>query len=236
LRLRYRFYVGKSIMRPYRLPTALLTADIVIFTIRRGRLEVLLIQRGGEPFRSYWALPGGFVEHDEDIDAAACRELEEETGVKGLELEQFHTFGNPDRDPRGRVVTVAYCALVPAAPLSPRAGDDAANARWFEADTLPPLAFDHADILALARQHFGFELERTTRAAPFLPKTFTLDQLRALHEVIRGTPVESRRFRRRVLGLEIIEPTGKLQKRGGRSVRLYRFKAKPASRGGRVAP
>jgi len=211
-------------MAQYRLPGAYLTADIVIFTIRSGRLEILLIERGGEPFRGCWALPGGFVEHDEDIDAAAGRELEEETGVKGLSLEQFHAFGDPNRDPRGRVVTVAYYTLVPPGRLSPRAADDAARARWFDAEQLPPLAFDHAAIVALARQRLGSELERTTRAAPFLPKAFTLSELRALHELIRHESIDPRRFRKRTLALELVEPTGRVRSRGARPVRLYRFK------------
>lgn len=125
-------------MGRYRLPGAYLTANIVIFTIRGERLEILLIERGGEPFRGCWALPGGFVEHDEDVDEAARRELEEETGVKGLSLEQLHTFGAPDRDPRGRVVTVAFYTLVPAGKLSPRAGDDAAPVRSGSTPTTCP--------------------------------------------------------------------------------------------------
>lgn len=207
-----------------RLPGAYLTADIVIFTIRVGRLEMLLIERGGEPFKGCWALPGGFVEHDEDVDAAAGRELEEETGVKGLSLEQFHTFGDPNRDPRGRVVTVAYYTFVQAGRLAPKAADDAARAQWFDADKLPRLAFDHATIVALARKRLSCDLERPMRVAPFLPKAFTLTELRALHELIRGEPIEPRGFRKRILALELVEPTGRFQGRGGRRVRLYRFK------------
>jgi 8-oxo-dGTP diphosphatase len=187
-------------------------------------LEILLIERGGEPFQGYWALPGGFVEHDEDVDEAARRELEEETGVKGLSLEQLHTFGAPDRDPRGRVVTVAYYTLVPASRLSPRAGDDAARAQWLDADSLPRLAFDHADIVALARRRLSTDLERTTLAAPFLPKAFPLAELRALQELIRGQPIEPRSFRKRMLALELVEETGKLRTRGRQRVRLYRHK------------
>jgi 8-oxo-dGTP diphosphatase len=211
-------------MRPYRLPTLLLTADILIFTIRGGRLELLLIERGGAPFEGCWALPGGFVEHDEDIDEAARRELEEETGVKGLSLEQLHTFGSPNRDPRGRVVSVAYYTLVPAGWLSPRAGDDAARTQWFDADNLPPLAFDHASIVALARQRLSTGLEATTLAAPFLPKAFTLAELRGLHELIRGQRVEPRSFRKRMLALELIEPTSKFRTQGRRPLRLFRLK------------
>jgi 8-oxo-dGTP diphosphatase len=201
-----------------------LAADIVIFAVRNGHLEILLIERGGEPFRGCWALPGGFVEHDEDIDAAACRELEEETGVKGLSLEQFHAFGDPNRDPRGRVVSVAYYTLVPAGQLAPRAADDAARAQWFDADKLPALAFDHAAIVALARKRLGSELERTTRAAPFLAKAFTLAELRSLHELIRGERIKPPGFRKRILALDLLEPTGKVPKQDGRPVRLYRFK------------
>ncbi len=211
-------------MGRYRLPGAYLTANIVIFTIRGERLEILLIERGGAPFQGCWALPGGFVEHDEDVDEAARRELEEETGVKGLSLEQLHTFGAPNRDPRGRVVTIAYYTLVPAGRLSPRAGDDAARAQWFDADNLPPLAFDHAAIVALARRRLGTGLEGTTLAAPFLPKAFTLADLRALHELIRGQPLEPRSFRKRVLALEIVEETGRFRTRGRRRVHLYRVK------------
>ncbi|MGO9471674.1 MAG: NUDIX hydrolase [Isosphaeraceae bacterium] len=212
-------------MGRYRLPGAYLTADIVIFTIRGERLEILLIERGGEPFRGCWALPGGFVEHDEDVDEAARRELEEETGVKGLSLEQLHTFGAPDRDPRGRVVTVAFYTLVPAGKLSPRAGDDAARAQWFDADNLPRLAFDHAAIVALARRRLGTDLEGTMLAASFLPRAFTLADLRVLHELIRGEPIEPRGFRKRILALDRVEETARFRTSGRRRVRLYRLKS-----------
>jgi 8-oxo-dGTP diphosphatase len=211
-------------MGRHRLPGFYLTADIVIFTIRGERLEILLIERGGAPFEGCWALPGGFVEHDEDLDEAARRELEEETGVKGLALDQFHTFGAPDRDPRGRVVTVAYYTLVPADRLSPQAGDDAARAQWFDADQLPPLAFDHAQILALARRRLTAALEATTLAASFLPEAFTLAELRALHELIRGEPIEPRAFRKRILALDLVEETGAVRSQGRRAALLYRLK------------
>jgi len=212
-------------MGRHRLPGAYLTADIVIFTIRGGRLEILLIERGGEPFEGCWALPGGFVEHDEDFDAAARRELEEETGVKGLALEQLHTFGAPNRDPRGRVITVAFYTLVPAGQLSPRAGDDAARAKWFDADNLPRLAFDHATIVALARRRLGREFAGTALAAPVIPTEFTLAELRALQEIVGGQPIEPRGFRKRVLALELIEETGTFRQTGRRRDRLYRLKS-----------
>jgi 8-oxo-dGTP diphosphatase len=211
-------------MRRYRLPKMLLTADIVIFTIRSARLEILLIERGGDPYRGTWALPGGFVEEDEHIDTAACRELEEETGVKGQVLEQFHAFGDPKRDPRGRVVTVAYYTLVPPGRLSPKAADDAARAEWFDADKLPRLAFDHAEIIDFARRRLGCDLERTTRAAGVLPKAFTLAELRGVCELVRGEPIEPRGFRRRILALGLVQSTATVRKRGRREERLYRFK------------
>jgi ADP-ribose pyrophosphatase YjhB (NUDIX family)/predicted esterase len=133
-----------------------MTTDIVIFAIRGDSLEVLLIQRGNPPFQGRWALPGGLVEPGEDLETCARRELEEETGVSGLALEQLHTFGSPHRDPRGRVVTVAYSTLIEADRLqAPRAGSDAASVRWFDVDSLPALAFDHGEIIALALRRLG---------------------------------------------------------------------------------
>jgi 8-oxo-dGTP diphosphatase len=211
-------------MPEYHPPAFHVTADIVIYTIREERLEVLLIQRGRPPFQGRWAVPGGFVEVDEDVDRAAHRELEEETGVSGLRLEQFHAFGAPGRDPRGRVVTVAYLTLVASDRIKPRAADDAANAQWFDADKLPALAFDHDQILALARCRLSAEIELSVLAAPLLPKQFTLGELRALHEVVRGEQLDPARFRKRILALEIIEETGKSRKSGGRAARWYRFR------------
>src|SRR5262249_52065371 len=151
-------------MSKFRLPTLTMTTDIVIFTIRDERLEILLIQRGNPPFQGSWALPGGLVEPGEDLDVCAHRELEEETGVSGLGLEQLHTFGAPTRDPRGRIVTVAYYTLVQANRLNPRAADDAANVGWFRVDDLPPLAFDHAAIIALARRRLLAHLGESAAA------------------------------------------------------------------------
>ncbi len=139
-------------MHCYDYPRPAVTVDIVIFTIRNERLMLLLIRRAAEPFCGAWALPGGFIEMEEGLDAAAHRELREETGVSEVELEQLHTFGRPDRDPRGRVVTVAYYALVPVDKLQPRAASDAEEVEWFAVDALPKLAFDHAEIIAMAHQ------------------------------------------------------------------------------------
>ena len=165
-------------MPKFRLPTLTMTTDIVIFTIRGKRLEILLIQRGNPPFQGSWALPGGLVEEDEDLDVCAHRELEEETGVSGLELEQVHTFGAPHRDSRGRFVTVAYFTLVRSDGLNPQAASDAANVHWFSVDELPSLAFDHAEIIAMARRRLRLRLEGSATAFGFLSDTFTLNELR----------------------------------------------------------
>ena len=126
------------------------TVDVVIFTIREKRLQVLLVKRGIPPFRGRWAIPGGFVRPEEALEGAALRELQEETGVSDVYLEQLYSFGDPERDPRGRVVTIAYFALVSSDRRLLRAGTDAAEAAWFPVDALPPLAFDHGRILDYA--------------------------------------------------------------------------------------
>ena len=141
-------------MYTYEHPHPAVTVDIVVFNLYAGLLHVLLIQRAAEPFIGIWALPGGFVQMDEGLEEAARRELEEETGLKAVYLEQLYTFGRPDRDPRGRVITVVYLTLLPeSAPVQIEGGDDATRADWFSVEHLPALAFDHAEILvcALAR-------------------------------------------------------------------------------------
>ena len=127
----------------------MVTVDVVVFNSQTGRLHVLLIQRAQEPFQDAWALPGGFVDMDESLEEAAGRELAEETGVEGVDLEQLQTYGDPNRDPRGRVISVAYCTLLPSKNIQHiQGGSDASQARWFPVDELPNLAFDHSKILA----------------------------------------------------------------------------------------
>jgi 8-oxo-dGTP diphosphatase len=135
----------------YDYPRPSVTVDIVIVTQERNP-RVLLIRRKHEPFEGMWALPGGFVDEDEALDAAARRELQEETGIQAEHLEQLHTFGDPGRDPRGHTISVVYLARLEAAQVKPHAGDDAAAVDWFSLKKLPPLAFDHASILALAKR------------------------------------------------------------------------------------
>jgi 8-oxo-dGTP diphosphatase len=220
---------SERIMPKFRPPTLTMTTDIVIFTIRGERPEVLLIQRGNPPFQGRWALPGGLVEESEDIDVCASRELEEETGVRGLELEQLHTFGAPHRDPRGRYVTVAYYTLVRPDRLKPRAASDAATVRWFAVDDLPSLAFDHAEIIAMARQRLRRRLEESAGAFGFLPDTFTLGELRAVHEAIRGEPIDPRAFRRWALAVDQVEEAGATRGGGRSGPRRYRARRRESS-------
>lgn len=205
-------------------PRPSVTVDVIIFTLRDGDLQVLLIKRKHPPFEGMWAIPGGFVGIDESLQEAALRELEEETGVRDVYLEQLYTFGDPDRDPRGHVITVAYFALVPAHAVRPRAGDDAAVARWWSVYDLPPLAFDHADILAYALQRLRYKLEYTAVGFELLPETFTLSELQAAYEVVLGETLDKRNFRRRILSARVIEETGEHRTGEGRPAKLYRFR------------
>jgi len=172
------------------------TVDVVAFTARERKLHVLLIKRGVWPFEGHWALPGGFVQMSEGLDAAAHRELTEETGVAGAEfLEQLYSFGNVNRDPRTRVISVAYYALLPEPSISPRAGTDAAEAQWWPADALPPLAFDHAEIVKTALSRLRAKLGYTSVAYALLAPEFTLTELQTVYEIILGRELDKRNFR-----------------------------------------
>ncbi len=209
----------------YDYPRPAVTVDVVAFTVREERLHVLLIQRQRAPFAGAWALPGGFVGMEEPLEAAAARELAEETGVQGAYLEQLYTYGDPDRDPRGRVITVAYFALIPAdAPVRAEGGDDAAQARWFPMNDLPPLAFDHAEIIAYALRRLRYKLEYTAVGFQLLPETFTLTELQRVYEIILGEKLDKRNFRRRILRAGVIEPTPHFRGGEGRPARLYRYR------------
>lgn len=213
-------------MYRYRHPHPAVTTDIVIFTIRDGQLKLLLIKRGGEPYQGRWALPGGFVEMDEDLEASARRELEEETGVSGVYLEQLYTFGRPDRDPRERVITVAYYALIPSNQMHLQAATDAEAVGWFAFEELPPLAFDHDEIVAMAHQRLVAKLDYSTIAFQFLPREFTLSELQNVYEIIRREPVDKRNFRKQVLALGKLAETKKMKRDGAhRPARLYRVKS-----------
>ncbi len=209
----------------YDYPRPALTVDVLLFAVLDERLSVLLIQRKGEPFRDRWAIPGGFVEMNEDLEAAARRELREETGLSGdLYIEQLYTFGDPDRDPRGRTISVAYYGLVSAADTAAvRSGDDASDARWVPLDQALgnlPLAFDHEQVLQTGLARLRGKLDYTAVGFELLPETFTLSALQQVYEIILGRPLDKRNFRRKIVGLHILtEVTDGPRTRG----RLYRF-------------
>jgi len=210
-------------MYSYEYPHPAVTVDIVIFTIRDDQLKLLLIRRAGEPYRGKWALPGGFVAMDEDLEQAARRELEEETGVAGVYLEQLYTFGKPDRDPRERVITVVYCALIPSDKLQLCAATDAEAVGWFGLDELPELAFDHPKIVEMAHERLVAKLEYSTIAFQFLGEAFTLSELQSVYEIIQREPLDKRNFRKWVLAMEQIEETGEERRDGPhRPAKLYR--------------
>ena len=216
---------------PRRYPPLAVTVDVAVLTIHRGRLSVLLVERAAHPFRGAWALPGGFVGPDEDLDEAARRELAEEAGLADgpWHLEQLRTFGAPGRDPRMRVVSVAYLGLVPDPP-APTAGADAAAARFWAVDDLAgpgasPLAFDHADLLAAAVERARAKLEYTPLATAFVPEPLSIPDLRRVYEAVWGTPLDASNFRRKVLATPgLVTPVGAVARgpEGGRPAPLYR--------------
>jgi 8-oxo-dGTP diphosphatase len=200
------------------------TVDLSIFTLRRNQLQVLLVKRRHWPFEGMWAMPGGFVRMDESLEEAARRELEEETGVRDVYLEQLYTFGDPGRDPRTRVITVAYFALISSDHLKLRAAADAADADWFSATDPPPLAFDHAHILSYAVTRLRYKLEYSAVGFQLLPAEFTLTELQTAYEIILDEKLDKRNFRRRILQAEILEETGFHRVGEHRPAKLYRFR------------
>lgn len=212
----------------YDYPRPSVTVDVVAFTFVENDLRVLLVQRAGEPYRDMWALPGGFVRMGEDLPDAAHRELVEETGVADLYLEQLYTFGDVDRDPRTRVITVAYFSLIGAdhaSTLHLEAGTDAGDARWWSVYDHPALAFDHNRILDYALQRLRWKLEWTGLGFLLLPSEFTLSELQRVYERVLNETLDKRNFRRKFLDMGILEETGNVSRGDHRPARLYRFTA-----------
>lgn len=204
-----------------------LTVDCVVFGFDDGDLKVLLIQRNEPPFEGEWALPGGFVRMDESLEEAARRELEEETGARDMFLEQFGSFGDVARDPRGRVVTVAYYALVKLSDQRIRAETDARSAEWRSMRALPPLAFDHEMILAKALQRLQEKVRREPVGFELLPKKFKLTQLQHLYEAVLGRPLDKRNFRKKLLRLDLLVPLDEQETDvRHRAAQLFRFDRK----------
>ena len=206
----------------YRYPHPAVTTDCVIFGFNGERWQVLLIERGIEPFKGRWAFPGGFLKMDETAEEGAKRELKEETGLENAYIKQLHTFSAPNRDPRERVITIAYYALVNIQEV--KGGDDAASARWFPLDEIPPLAFDHDYILRMATQKLREQIHFQPIGFELLPAKFTIKELQSLYEAILGINFDRRNFSKKMLHLEILTeldetiwPTPK------REAKLYKF-------------
>jgi 8-oxo-dGTP diphosphatase len=200
------------------------TVDVLMMSLRQHDLQILLIRRRSWPFEGMWAIPGGFVNKNESLETAAKRELQEETGVQDVYLEQLYTFGDPDRDPRTRVITVVYFALLDSERLQVKAADDASDVGWFSVYALPPLAFDHAKIIEYALNRLRGKLNYTTIAFNLLPEQFTLRELQSVYEIILHKRLDKRNFRKRILTTGILEDTGAKKMEGThRPARLYRF-------------
>ena len=196
---------------------------VVVFTLRDSELKVLLVRRGSEPFKGMWALPGGSLGPGEDLDASAMRTLEEGTGVTGVYLEQLYTFGQPERDPRRRAIAVSYFALIPSERLRLRAALDAEGVAWFPMNDLPPLAFDHGEMVEVARQRLSAKLAYSTIALQFMPAKFTLSELQEVYEIILDEQLDKRNFRKRILALDQVDETQEVRRNGShRPARLYR--------------
>lgn len=187
----------------YKYPHPSVTTDCVIFGFDGTKLRVLLVQRGFEPYKGRWAFPGGFMQMDESAEEGALRELQEETGLKGAYIRQFHTFTNPQRDPRERVITIAFYALVRMQEV--QGGDDAADARWFALDEVPQLAFDHDQILRKAEQALRRQIHFEPIGFELLPEEFTIKELQNLYEAILNVRFDRRNFYNKMRRLEMLE-------------------------------
>jgi 8-oxo-dGTP diphosphatase len=208
----------------YEWPRPALAVDCVVFGLDETDLKVLLIQRRIPPFQHAWALPGGFVRMDETLEAAAKRELQEEAGVTDVYLEQLYTFSSLDRDPRERVVTVAHYALAKLSDHKIRAATDAMGVGWFALDDLPKLAFDHSEIVRTAHERLRGKVRYAPVGFELLPPRFSLTQLQRLYEIILGTELYKRNFRKKLLGMDLLVETDEYEQGvRHRAARLYRF-------------
>lgn len=208
----------------YEFARPALTVDVVVFALDVDELQVMLVERDLRPFEGYWALPGGFVRVDETLEQAARRELEEETGLKDIYLEQLFTFGDVDRDPRERVITVAYYALVNLEGHDVQASTDARSAAWFSVNDLPDLAFDHNSILSAAHDRLRGKVRYQPIGFELLPDKFTLRQLQDLYEIVLDRELDKRNFRKKVLAMGIVKETKEIEKDvAHRAAKLYRF-------------
>jgi 8-oxo-dGTP diphosphatase len=209
----------------YKQPSV--TTDVIIFAIRNSELSVLLIKRGIEPFKGTWTIPGGFVDIADSIEDTARKKLKEKTGVEAEYLEQLYTFGDVKRDPRGRVISVAYFALINPKDTKLSTSPEADEVKWFTIKSLPKLSFDHKKILDYAIQRLQWKFEYTTIAFSLLPKKFSLTQLQKIYETVFDKKFDKRNFRKKILSLDIIKETKELQEGVSfRPAQLYQFTRK----------
>ncbi|MFT4304420.1 MAG: NUDIX hydrolase [Candidatus Woesearchaeota archaeon] len=203
------------------------TADAVVFTIMKEQLKILLIKRGQAPFKGSFALPGGFVEIDEDIYSACQRELRDETGVNNIYLKPLKIYAKPDRDPRGRVLTIPFLALTDSSIIELHASHDADLAKWHSVYELPKLAFDHESIIKDALQQLRLEIQTTNIANQLMPSKFTLTELQKAYEIVLDKNLDKRNFRKRIDYLGILRPLNELKTEGAhRPAQLFCFKTK----------
>jgi 8-oxo-dGTP diphosphatase len=204
-----------------------LTVDCVVFGLDEEDLKIILIQRDRDPYKGQWALPGGFVHNDESLEEAAMRELKEETGIGNVFLEQLYTFGDVQRDPRGRVISVAYYALVNLRDHNIKAATDARDAAWFSVDDIPKLPFDHNKILEVALKRLRGKVRYEPIGFELLPQKFTLTQLQRLYEKILEQDIDKRNFRKKILSMELLKELDEVQMDvAHRAARLYKFDEK----------
>ncbi len=203
----------------------LVAVDIVVFSAIKGRLQVLLIRRKNPPFRNSYALPGGFVEERENLEEAALRELHEETGVKDIFIKKLTAYGDVGRDPRGRIVTVAFLAFIDSEKFRLEGKGDSLEAEWKPISDVKQLAFDHMKILNDALVELRYDIQTTNIAAQLLPEKFTLAELQNLYEIVLGVQLDKRNFRKRISGLKILKPTRETRMEGAhRPAQLFKFK------------
>ncbi|HUQ08337.1 MAG TPA: NUDIX domain-containing protein [Kofleriaceae bacterium] len=215
----------------YDYPRPAVTVDCVVLGLDSDDLKVLLVQRGVDPFKHAWALPGGFVKDTEELDVAARRELREETNIEEVFLEQLYTFGTPGRDPRGRVITVAYYALAKLSDYRVKAATDAENVGWFALDKLPPLAFDHPEIITRAVERLRGKVRYAPIGFELLPPRFSLTQLQRLYEIVLERQLDKRNFRKKILSLGLVVETDEVETGvRHRAARLFRFDKKKYER------
>jgi 8-oxo-dGTP diphosphatase len=200
------------------------TVDTVIFTVSEEKLRVLLVKRAEEPFAGFWSIPGGFLKLGESLDDAAVRVMNDKTGVKQVYLEQLYTFGEPGRDPRARVITVAYFALIPWLHLAHPESTKVMDLAWYPVDGLPRLAFDHRNILDYAVKRLQAKVAYSNIVYGLMPESFRLSDLQKMYEIISNRELDKRNFRKRMLATGLLRETGHKETGAHRPAMLYSFK------------